>query len=437
MGFTSQQGQVGFGIQGSKGTPVAATRFARLRRGSLAPNRDLLIPDPEIGGNRDVPQAYLGPIAYSGSYEYYARMEILALFLRGALGTASSTTTSGQSEVQTITISGSPTGGTFTLSYRGQTTTAIAYNAAAAAVDSALEALSTIGAGNVVVGGGPGPATPWTVTFGGALASTNARPLTAASSLTGGTNPAIAITETTPGFSVRGVHTIVPSDASSLPWLTVEERMSASFESFRYTDAKIGRLRFECDSGYMGGSVDLSALTQSSGFTAQTTPAIDSSPMITGSQVVVYWNGVALPAKSMNFEIQNNMEDDDFRLGSFTLGDLTEKRRMFTMGCTVRPTDAALWKEATYGGSALTGPRAGRASYGTLQIVATSFEDIQGVGTPYRLQVDVPTAAMAPFAIEPSGDDVIEHEVNFTILRDDPVAPIATFQVINDLATVS
>ena len=44
MGFTSQQGQVGFAIQGAKGTAVAATRFARLRGGSLGGDRELLIP---------------------------------------------------------------------------------------------------------------------------------------------------------------------------------------------------------------------------------------------------------------------------------------------------------------------------------------------------------------------------------------------------------
>jgi hypothetical protein len=440
MGYTSQQGQVGFGLQSVKGTPVAATRFARLRRGSLAPNRDLMIPDPEIGGNRDVPQAYLGPIAFSGSYEFYARMQLMALFLRGALGAVSSTTTAGQSEEQTITITGTPTGGTFTLSYRGQTTAAIAYNATSAAVVSALEALSTIGVGGVTGSGGPLPGSAVVIAFAAGLANQNARPITGdATNLTGGTNPAIAITETTPGYAVRGVHVITPSDASSLPWLSVEERLSVDFESFRYTDAKIARLQFECDAdGYMGGTVDMSALRQVAGFTAQANPTtVDTSPMITGSQVFIYWNGIQLPAKSMNFEIQNNMEDDDFRLGSFTLGDLTEKRRMFTMGCTVRPDDAALWREATYGGSALTEPRAGQASLGTLSIVATTFEDIQGADTPFRLQVDVPYAAMAPFAVEPSGDDVIEHEVNFTLLRDDPLAPIATFTVVDDLATVS
>lgn len=44
-----------------------------------------------------------------------------------------------------------PTTGTFTLTFGGQTTSNIAHNATAAAVETALEALSTIGAGNVEV----------------------------------------------------------------------------------------------------------------------------------------------------------------------------------------------------------------------------------------------------------------------------------------------
>ena len=47
----------------------------------------------------------------------------------------------GANEVQTISITGSPTGGTFTLSFAGQTTAPIAYNASAATVVAALQAL--------------------------------------------------------------------------------------------------------------------------------------------------------------------------------------------------------------------------------------------------------------------------------------------------------
>ncbi len=109
------------------------------------------------------------------------------------------------SEAQTVTITGGPTGGTVTLTLAGQTTAAIPYNATAAAVQTALEALSNVNVGDVTVTGGPGPATPWVVTFGGQYAGENMPEMTASgASLTGGTSPAIAVTTTTAGGGAGG-----------------------------------------------------------------------------------------------------------------------------------------------------------------------------------------------------------------------------------------
>lgn len=99
-------------------------------------------------------------------------------------------------EVQTVTITGTPTGGTFQLTYDGQQTATIPYNAAASAVQTALLALPNLGAGDVTVGGGPGPGTPYTVTFAANLG--NVPQMTASHAFTGGTAPNIAVTTTTP-----------------------------------------------------------------------------------------------------------------------------------------------------------------------------------------------------------------------------------------------
>lgn len=76
-----------------------------------------------------------------------------------------------RSEVEELSVRAS--GGTFQLYYNGEPTTSLAYNASAAGVQAALEALPTIGAGDVSVSGGPGDATgstPYTIAFQGALA---------------------------------------------------------------------------------------------------------------------------------------------------------------------------------------------------------------------------------------------------------------------------
>ena len=102
-------------------------------------------------------------------------------------------------EVQQVAVTGAPTGGSFTLTYAGQTTGAIAWNANAAAVQAALIALSNIGPTDVVVTGGPAPATAFVVTFQGTLAGTNVAQMTATPSLTGGTAPSVAVTTVTGG----------------------------------------------------------------------------------------------------------------------------------------------------------------------------------------------------------------------------------------------
>jgi hypothetical protein len=71
---------------------------------------------------------------------------------------------------------GNPTGGTFTLTYSGQTTTALAYSASPAAVQTALEALSNLAPGDVTVTGVAGKY--YVVTFGGTLAATSVAEIT-------------------------------------------------------------------------------------------------------------------------------------------------------------------------------------------------------------------------------------------------------------------
>ena len=47
------------------------------------------------------------------------------------------------------------TGGTFTLTFNGQTTAPLAFNATAAQIEAAVRRSSSVGAGNTVATGGP------------------------------------------------------------------------------------------------------------------------------------------------------------------------------------------------------------------------------------------------------------------------------------------
>lgn len=78
---------------------------------------------------------------------------------------------------------GSPSAGTFDLTYGGQTASGIAFNATSSTIQSDLEALSSVGTGNVTVSGSG----PFTVTFTGTLATSSNALTGNGSSLTGGT----------------------------------------------------------------------------------------------------------------------------------------------------------------------------------------------------------------------------------------------------------
>lgn len=76
-------------------------------------------------------------------------------------------------EVQKVTKSGTVSGGTFTLTFDGETTAAIAFDAPAADVQTALENLVNIHPGDVEVTGGPVSTTALTFTFGDNYAGEN------------------------------------------------------------------------------------------------------------------------------------------------------------------------------------------------------------------------------------------------------------------------
>jgi hypothetical protein len=120
-----------------------------------------------------------------------------------------STVADGANEAQTVTVTGTPTGGTFTLTYGGQTTAAIAYNATSGVVLSRLQALSSIEDGGVTVSGSAGG--PYTVTF---TSGQDVAAMTASgASLTGGTSPSVTIATATVGGSanlVRAVRLVLP-----------------------------------------------------------------------------------------------------------------------------------------------------------------------------------------------------------------------------------
>ncbi len=135
-----------------------------------------------------------------------------------------------QTKVQVISIEGTPTGGSFTLAYKGSTTDAISFDSTALQVQSRLESIPTIFPGDVTVAGGPGPATAWTATFADYPRGGAAELLVASSSFVGG-NGALAV--------VRGQ--VYDLTGATLFWtLKADESQSDVDAAIRHTSGVTG-----------------------------------------------------------------------------------------------------------------------------------------------------------------------------------------------------
>jgi hypothetical protein len=169
--------------------------------------------------------------------------------------------------VQTVTVTGSPAGGTFTLTFGGNTTTGIAYNAAASAVQTALQALASIGAGNALVTGSVGG--PYTVEFAATLGYAAQATMTfSGAGLTGGSSPNVTVVVaqvgqafTTASAGLYTVQYVGGKIIFTVPYLgtSVGCQVSSGGKYFAYSTLAQGRdweftgSRAMADSTVMGG----------------------------------------------------------------------------------------------------------------------------------------------------------------------------------------
>lgn len=208
-----------------------------------------------------------------------------------------------------ITLSGSPTGGTFTLSYRGQTTGNITFTppatangslaTTAAAMQTALEGLSTIGVGNVKVEHDPqldqsGAVVEnrrFRVEFLGTKGAvrTIQQVTGSGAGLTGGTNSSVTVAENfsvrhldfnhsifgvmTEGEAVREAISEVPVNSSDKPTADV---IINSMEIF--TDTENGVLMLKAAEGASGTANITVTVTDADGQTMQRTFKVEVTP---------------------------------------------------------------------------------------------------------------------------------------------------------------
>lgn len=127
----------------------------------------------------------------------------------------------GDDEIQKIFITGTGVGGTWKASFAGQQSAAIDWNANAAAVETAIGNITTIGAANIDVLSGTGTSIdPWLVQFKGSLAKQPQDLFVLDASGLTGTGVAITVEETQLGRTLFGAGQVTVADTGGgTPWI--------------------------------------------------------------------------------------------------------------------------------------------------------------------------------------------------------------------------
>jgi hypothetical protein len=328
--FNAQQGYIGFRGQVNKGGFLAPTIFTKVLSGGLGADTELLVPDPEIGGGRDITDVFPGAVKFSGDTEFYFRPESLGVLLYGLMGTV---------------------------------------------------ATSNLGSG-----------------------------------------------------AYR--HTFQTLTSGNLPYLSGQEKVADVLDTFNYVDGKVNSLTLDSESNsLLRGSFNLIFTTQSGNISPQV-PVFDTSPILVSHGGTITLDGTIVSCKSVSFEFNNNLDDDDFRIGNRFLGQLVEKRRELNVSLTIRPQDIDFYRKAVYGDSASPYTPKNDVYTGSLVLNFESPGNIPGgSGLPYRLQITLQEVAFKPFPISPSGDDPIDFEMEVMPLYDGS-NPIAKAELWNGKSSV-
>lgn len=353
MGILSQNGHLLVKTQASPGVydnPGAAGLNAGwlvpLKSGAISPDRELLVPDPEIGGDRDISGAVLGPVAFKGELEMYFRVRPWRTFLASwAMGMAYTQTVQSTTIMNEVFIS----------------------NPDYPKKDGVVGTPAFLSVEQMIGGAGE--------------------------------------FETLKLFNVACNSWTVEFSPTEYPTLNVD---------------LVGQ--------YMQGAGSPTTPTADHIDAHPFGPPVENSTGATNVPgTIVFWEpdfiggsgATILRAKGATITGTNNIEDDDFRLGSLFLAGLTPKRREVTGTLTVRPEDADLWKQATWGDAAATSAQGGSPVMGRIMVYHYGVTTIPGSmnSEKYGAAWELPVY-LHPFSVDPSGDDVLEYDLDFTAISD-------------------
>jgi hypothetical protein len=202
------------------------------------------------------------------------------------------------------------------------------------------------------------------------------------------------------------LHNFTPNVSGSLPYISIKKAISDDVEVVHYTDCKVEGFSIEInESEFCTSKFDIVGISDVFGSGA--VPTFESSPLLVATKATVNIGGVAVSAKKVSIDWKNNLDSGDFRVGSRTLGDISEKRRELDIKMDiVLDTTSNLYKKAFWGsaGASVAGFTVNAES---VDIVLESPTLIATSALPFKILLQIKNAVFMAAPTPASGDDLV------------------------------
>lgn len=419
--------KMAFGKQSSKGTPVTANLLCgRYVQSSLASVMEYIeaqyehycgtVSRPTVRKSKSRISGYTVPFGAQG----FMYADSLPIFLIGA-GFGVTSATGGINETTLLTTTGSPTGGTFTITYSAQTTAALPYNATAGQVAAALRALSNIGENDVFVteGTAAGGKT-WTIEWIGTLGASNITPPTCTPSFTGGTTPSITVSSPIGGVAGTNAkrHTAVIADRASAGWLTVYHSYHDGGDLFalRGTDARIEQVAIEAST--RGVMLTMAGTAISEDAAAGTETFVNEAdkmllPSKGACTLQIEGEVFTSPIRGMRMIMSNPVNKGEQTLFQLTRSDLPQQGMEIGFSAMNIDIDYATYRKLKWGGAAGTAPVV-TVPQGAISFNFQSAENLgtaAGDLTPFSTQINMNNVELRMGNFRAQGRDIIRFDL--------------------------
>lgn len=347
-----------------------------------------------------------GAYAPGGDVAQGTDIRTIGWLLKWALGGYDFTAGSaGTDEAQTITVTGTPNSGTFTVKdWLGNESATIDYNDTASDIEGILEALPAIGVGNITCTGGPLPGTPVVCTFAGDLADQPVAALTVGTdSLGGGSDPEVAITESTPGVLPGwALHEIFATNENRLPSFTT--RIGKDLFEHVFSGCRIDTLTIESENEFVMATPEILASKDAK----DTLKAIDALLLpdaypLAFHELTITRNvtGISCDVRSMTLTISNSLSAAHGQ-GSRHPCDIIAGEREVTLEMSVA-FESMDHLEAYWGDTA------GPSESGSTEVGWTLHLD---AGADGELDIAIPRTIYTAAPVQVSGRDEIVHDLS-------------------------